>query len=111
MMDGTDPPRADDARLAFAVAAALLAAALGARLAAAQAGAADGRFDRWRVDVNAAPAGEVEALPGVGPVLAARIVAERARAAFESADDLLRVPGVGPTTLERLRPFVRCSHR
>ena len=40
------------------------------------------QFERYLVDVNAAPTAEIEALPGVGPVLAERIVAERSRAPF-----------------------------
>lgn len=56
-----------------------------------------------RVDVNHASAGELVSLPGVGPVLAERIVAERRRGRFRDLDDLTRVPGVGLATVERLR--------
>lgn len=60
-----------------------------------------------RVDVNRADAGELESLPGIGPALAGRIVAERARlGGFRSVDDLLGVRGIGPATLERLRERV-----
>jgi len=59
------------------------------------------------VDVNRASAAELEALPGVGPALAQRIVAYReANGPFASADDLEAVSGIGARTLERLRPFV-----
>jgi len=59
------------------------------------------------VDVNRATAAELEALPGVGPALAARIIAYReANGPFASADDLDAVSGIGARTLERLRPFV-----
>ena len=48
------------------------------------------------INLNQADAGELEQLPGVGPVLAARIVADRdANGPFASVDDLGRVPGVG----------------
>lgn len=48
------------------------------------------------VNLNQADASELEALPGVGPVLAERIVADReANGPFASLDDLSRVPGVG----------------
>jgi competence protein ComEA len=110
-MNGADRPPAGDARLAFALAAALLAAAIAARAAGSGSGPAPVRLERWLVDVNTAPAAEIEALPGVGTVLAARIVEERAKGAFDSIDDLVRVPGVGPTTIERLRSFVRCGER
>lgn len=60
-----------------------------------------------RLDPNRATAEELVTLPGVGPVLAARIVAARERAGpFTSVEDLRRVRGVGPATLARLRPFL-----
>jgi len=65
------------------------------------------RFVRLRLDPNVAPVGLMPALPGVGPVLAARIDAERRRVPFTGADDLLRVHGIGPATLAALRPHVR----
>lgn len=56
------------------------------------------------VVLNTASPAELESLPGVGPVLAARIVAYRDSAgAFGSVEELERVSGVGPATLERLR--------
>jgi competence ComEA-like helix-hairpin-helix protein len=60
------------------------------------------------VDVNRADAAALEALPGVGPVLAARIVAYRdSVGGLTSPDDLLSVRGIGAATLERLRPWLR----
>lgn len=56
-----------------------------------------------RVRLNTATMAELEALPRVGPVLAARIVAGRP---YRKVSDLDRVKGVGPATLEKLRPFV-----
>jgi len=103
------PPELDDVRLAAALAAALLAGAVVLHAARCDVDAAPASPPRHVVDVNAACAGEIESLPGVGRVLAERIVAERAVGAFVDADDLRRVPGVGRTTLERLRPFVRCG--
>lgn len=48
------------------------------------------------VNLNRANAADLEALPGVGPVLAARIVADRdVHGPFASLADLARVPGVG----------------
>lgn len=64
------------------------------------------------LDVNVADAQALAALPGIGPALAGRIVAERAaRGPFASADDLLRVPGIGAGRMERIRPFVTTAHR
>jgi len=59
------------------------------------------------IDVNAASAHALEAIPGVGSATAARILADRqARGTFRSVDDLGRVPGVSLAMVERLRPFV-----
>jgi competence protein ComEA len=60
------------------------------------------------LDLNAASASELEALPGIGPVLAQRIVEHRdAFGPFASVDALLEVSGVGPAVLEKLRSEVR----
>ena len=57
-----------------------------------------------RLDLNRAGAGELDGLPGVGPVLAGRIVLQRRRyGPFRSVDELLAVRGVGPRLLERIR--------
>ncbi|HEX7089342.1 MAG TPA: helix-hairpin-helix domain-containing protein [Longimicrobiales bacterium] len=59
------------------------------------------------LDVNRATAAELERLPGIGPTLAARIVAYRDSAGdFGSADELLRIRGIGPALLARLRPHI-----
>jgi competence protein ComEA len=58
------------------------------------------------VDVNKATAEELQSLPGIGPTLAARIVEARKTSPFKSVDDLRRVPGIGPKTLDKLRPHV-----
>lgn len=57
------------------------------------------------VDVNEASADALTAVPGLGRALAEAIVAGRADGPYARLDDLLRVPGVGPSTLELLRPF------
>jgi competence protein ComEA len=60
-----------------------------------------------RVDLNRAGEAELIALPGIGPALAGRILAERERRGrFRSVDELLEVRGIGPATLERLRERV-----
>jgi competence ComEA-like helix-hairpin-helix protein len=65
---------------------------------------------QFLTDINSAPAAELALLPGIGPQLAARIVAQRqSQGPFTSADDLLRVHGIGPKTLQQLRPLVICS--
>jgi competence protein ComEA len=60
------------------------------------------------VDVNTAGSGELQTLPGIGPVLADRIVAWRTEhGAFSDVDALRDVPGIGPSVLSRLRDLVR----
>lgn len=57
-----------------------------------------------RVAVNRATAAELETLPGIGPRLAEAIVADRRRnGAYRKVEDLLRVRGIGPTIVDRLR--------
>lgn len=59
------------------------------------------------VDVNAADLTLLETLPGVGPAIAAAIVAERERnGPFLGVDDLERVPGIGPAKLAAMRDLV-----
>ena len=60
-----------------------------------------------RVDPNATDATELDRLTRIGPTLAARIVEDRERnGPFRSAEDLLRVPGVGPRMMEEMRPLL-----
>jgi competence ComEA-like helix-hairpin-helix protein len=60
-----------------------------------------------RIDPNRAAAAELVRLPGIGPSLAGRIVADRDQhGAFASPEDLMRVRGIGPRTLDRIRPFL-----
>ena len=59
------------------------------------------------VSINVASASELEGLPGVGPVLAQRIVDHRSRfGPFREVEDLLDVPGIGEAKLAALRDFV-----
>ncbi|MFZ1059087.1 MAG: helix-hairpin-helix domain-containing protein [Candidatus Rokuibacteriota bacterium] len=60
-----------------------------------------------RLDLNRATADELRRLPGVGPTLADQIVqARERRGRFATADDLRSVPGMGPKKLERIRNLV-----
>ena len=60
------------------------------------------------VDLNTASVEQLDALPGVGPVTAAAIVAWRqANGKFTEVDQLGEVDGIGPARLKKLRPLVR----
>lgn len=60
-----------------------------------------------RVNINTAPAAELELLPGIGPGLAQRIIEHRQRSGrFRTVAELDKVKGIGPRTIERLRPLV-----
>jgi competence protein ComEA len=67
------------------------------------AGASDGT-----VNINTATAAELEALPGIGDVMAQRIVDYRAEnGAFATVEDLQNVQGIGPVLLDNIRAYVR----
>jgi DNA uptake protein ComE-like DNA-binding protein len=56
------------------------------------------------VNINKATQAEIETVPGIGPALAARVVAGRP---YNSVDDLLRRSGIGKRTLATMRPFLK----
>jgi competence protein ComEA len=59
------------------------------------------------VDVNSASWTELSLLPGIGETLAKRIVESRgAEGPFRDHEELLRVRGIGPGTLARMRPYL-----
>lgn len=59
------------------------------------------------LDVNRASQRDFERLPGIGPVLARRIVEYReSRGAFQDIEQLRRVKGIGKKTFDRIRAFI-----
>jgi competence protein ComEA len=68
-----------------------------------------GILETGKLRINDATAKQLEALPGIGPSLAQRILAARRERPFSSVEDLRRVSGIGPKTLERLRPQIDVS--
>lgn len=59
------------------------------------------------LDPNTAPADSLELLPGIGRVLADRIVAYRMTRRFDDPLDVTNVEGIGPKTYERIKPYLR----
>ncbi|MEW6388040.1 MAG: helix-hairpin-helix domain-containing protein [Thermodesulfobacteriota bacterium] len=87
----------------------------GSRIEFAQAG--QYQLDRMRgaqlltlglaLELNQATKEDLEALPGIGPALAGRIVEyRRTRGPFRKIEDLERVSGIGPKKLEKVKPYL-----
>jgi len=61
----------------------------------------------FKVDLNLSPADSLELIPGIGPVLASRIVHYRDSVGrFEKVDDLIKVPGIGMKTYDKLKDYI-----
>ena len=60
-----------------------------------------------KIDLNRAGFYDLQRLPGIGPVIAERIVAYRdSGGEFKTVDDLLKIKGIGPAKLEKLKDNV-----
>jgi competence protein ComEA len=60
-----------------------------------------------KVNINTASAAELDALPGIGPSYAERIVAYReSNGPFAQIEDIQNVPGIGPVTFEQIRDLI-----
>lgn len=60
-----------------------------------------------KLDVNRATQEQLQTVPGIGPALARRIVEwRREHGPFETLEELLHVRGIGPRTLDRIRPYL-----
>jgi competence protein ComEA len=98
-LSGQRPPAVDPAAVSGAVGGAADPSAVGSIDANGDPNAP--------VNINTATESELEDLPGIGPTLAAAIIAEREqRGPFRSPDDLTRVHGIGEGRLAQLRDFV-----
>jgi DNA uptake protein ComE-like DNA-binding protein/endonuclease YncB( thermonuclease family) len=60
------------------------------------------KIELGKIDINAATEKELKTIPGIGPVMAARIIAARP---FRSADDLKKVNGIGDKKYDQIRPY------
>ncbi len=89
------------------VAAAALAVSLAFLTFAGSAIAAGKPLPAGKVNINTASVEQLEALPGVGPKLAARIVEYRQKSGtFKNAEELINVRGIGEKSFARLQPYV-----
>jgi competence protein ComEA len=61
----------------------------------------------FELDPNTAPADSLELIPGIGRVLADRIVAYRQHHRFENEIDITEVKGIGPKLYERIKPYLK----
>jgi len=67
----------------------------------------DGKLEQGKkLDPNMAARDELMKLPGIGELLANRIIEAREQAPFEKPEDLLRVPGIKQKTLDKLTRFL-----
>ncbi|MEX2538265.1 MAG: ComEA family DNA-binding protein [Actinomycetota bacterium] len=65
---------------------------------------ADGPGGSTLINLNTASAADLDTLPGIGPALAERIISYREEhGGFRTVDELLDVPGIGPTKLDEIR--------
>ena len=69
---------------------------------------AEPKTARFEVDINSADWPELLLLPAIGETLAKRIVESRRQSGpFRDHNDLRRVRGIGPKTLEAVKPYLR----
>ncbi|MBN2030463.1 helix-hairpin-helix domain-containing protein [bacterium] len=60
------------------------------------------------VSINKATQEQLEYLPGIGPVMASRIIAYRDQHhGFSTIDELVEIKGIGEKTVEKLRPYIQ----
>ena len=73
-----------------------------------KSGASKGKIRSGTININTATVAQFEQLPGIGAVMAARILAYRtAHGAFATIDDLTKVSGMGKSKFANLKNFVR----
>lgn len=92
--------------IVFSAFHAWVAAAPVRALAEAEQGPPSADHDE-RININEAGPEELVRLPGVGSTRAQAIIAEREKRRFRRVEDILRVPGIGRKTFDRIRHSIR----
>jgi comEA protein len=65
------------------------------------------KAEKKKIDLNSASASQLELLPQIGPVLSQRIINYReTKGQFQKIEDLLKVPGIGPKTFEKIKDLI-----
>jgi competence protein ComEA len=60
-----------------------------------------------KININIADSAALEALPGIGPVIAQRIIDYRlANGPFTQIEEIMDVSGIGPATFERIKDLI-----
>ncbi len=63
------------------------------------------------IDINLANKEELVSIPGIGPVTAERIIRFREDyGAFKTLDDLLKIKGIGPKSLAKMKTYIQIKH-
>lgn len=67
----------------------------------------DGSSSEFRINLNTASAEDLQKIPGIGPTIAQRILAYRTeQGGFQSVSELMAVSGIGEKSLEHFEPYL-----
>lgn len=61
----------------------------------------------WWVNLHEADQVSLQLLPGIGPMLAARIIQAMPADGFPDVESLDQVNGIGPKTIQRIKPYIK----
>ncbi len=59
------------------------------------------------ININTATEQQLATLPGIGPVIAKRIVDYRAKKPFKKPEDIMNVKGIGLKVFQKIKPFIK----
>jgi comEA protein len=68
---------------------------------------ADPEMSIMKIDINRASQGQLQLLPGIGPVISKRIIEYReTHGDFQTIEEIIRVKGIGPETFQRIKDYL-----